>query len=173
VTLSIALLVIGLALILADIVLPTLGVLAFLGAAALLWAVGAAFAEGPETGMTFLVVVAIVVPTVVGLAFKFFPRSPVGRRVVSGGLSFEATAATDARDLVLVGQEGEATSFLRPAGHARIAGRRVDVVSRGEPIEAGTRVRVVEVRGNRVVVVPVAPTEVVTPGLETPNSPPL
>ena len=34
-----------------------------------------------------------------------------------------------------------------------IDGRRVDVVSRGELIESGTAVRVLEVRGNRVVVV--------------------
>ena len=42
--------------------------------------------------------------------------------------------------------------MLRPAGHATIDGRRVDVVSRGEAIEAGTRIRVIEVAGNRVVV---------------------
>ena len=48
-------------------------------------------------------------------------------------------------------------SVLRPAGMARIAGRRVDVVSRGARIEVGTPVEVVEVRGNRVVVVPTDP----------------
>ena len=62
---------------------------------------------------------------------------------------------TDERDLDLVGREGEAVSDLRPAGFARIAGRRVDVVSRGESIEAGATVRVLEVSGNRVVVMQV------------------
>jgi membrane-bound serine protease (ClpP class) len=42
---------------------------------------------------------------------------------------------------------------LRPAGIARIDGRRVDVVSRGEMIESGSPVRVLSVEGNRVVVV--------------------
>ena len=43
-------------------------------------------------------------------------------------------------------------SALRPTGIARIDGRRVDVVTRGEQLEPGTRVRVVEVSGNRLVV---------------------
>jgi membrane-bound serine protease (ClpP class) len=52
----------------------------------------------------------------------------------------------------LVGREGEAVSPLRPAGVVRIEGRRVDVVTRGEMIDAGAAVKVVEVEGNRVVV---------------------
>ena len=39
-----------------------------------------------------------------------------------------------------------------PAGKAKIAGRVIDVVSRGEFIEPGAPVEVAEVRGNRVVV---------------------
>ena len=42
--------------------------------------------------------------------------------------------------------------MLRPAGFALIDGERVDVVSDGEPIEAGTAVEVVRVDGNRIVV---------------------
>ena len=41
---------------------------------------------------------------------------------------------------------------LRPAGFAEIGGRRVDVVTRGENIESGAAVKVLEVEGNRVVV---------------------
>lgn len=155
-TLALVLLAVGVALLFADVLFPTFGALSFLGAAALLWSIGAAFAQGPDTGIAFLAAVAVLVPAAILLGLKFFPRSPVGKRVVSHGLSFEATHATDERDVALVGEEGEALAFLRPAGHARIAGRRVDVVSRGEPIEPGTRVRVVEVRGNRVVVAPAA-----------------
>ena len=97
--------------------------------------------------------VAVTVPLAVVLGFKVLPNTPIGRRLSLTGLSFEATAATDARDLELVDREGVVEAVLRPAGMARIDGRRVDVVSRGEMIEAGARVRVLEVRGNRVVVV--------------------
>ena len=44
------------------------------------------------------------------------------------------------------------SSANRPTAGAAFEGRRVDVMSRGEPIEPGSRVRVIEVEGNRVVV---------------------
>ncbi len=52
----------------------------------------------------------------------------------------------------LVGSEGEALTKLRPAGKALLAGRPVDVVSRGDFVERGETVRVIAVDGNRVVV---------------------
>jgi membrane-bound serine protease (ClpP class) len=42
--------------------------------------------------------------------------------------------------------------MLRPGGTARIGERRVDVVTRGEFLEPGTPLVVVEIEGNRVVV---------------------
>ncbi|SFQ22539.1 NfeD family protein [Caldicoprobacter faecalis] len=52
----------------------------------------------------------------------------------------------------LVGMEGVALSMLRPSGTAQIGDRRVDVVTEGEFIPKGTRVRVIKVEGFRVVV---------------------
>ena len=52
----------------------------------------------------------------------------------------------------LVGTEGVALSPLRPSGIARLAGKRYDVVTRGEMLDRGARVKVIEVSGNRIVV---------------------
>ena len=52
----------------------------------------------------------------------------------------------------LVGLEGEAMSMLRPSGIARLGERRYDVVTRGEMLQKGTRIKVIEVSGNRIVV---------------------
>jgi len=52
----------------------------------------------------------------------------------------------------LVGQEGTALTVLRPAGKAKINGRLIDVVSDGPFIGQDSRIEVVEVSGNRVVV---------------------
>jgi hypothetical protein len=54
----------------------------------------------------------------------------------------------------LVGQVAQTRCKMRPAGAITIDGRTVDAVSEGMPIEAGQRVRVIEVRANRVVVRP-------------------
>lgn len=55
-------------------------------------------------------------------------------------------------DLRWLGRQGRASSVLRPAGIAEIDGERVDVVSDGELIEPGTRIEVMHVDGNRIVV---------------------
>ena len=148
----ILLLGVGLALVVAEILFPSLGLLSFLAVAAIIGSVALAFGISTAVGIQFLVAVAVLVPAMIMLGLKLFPRSPFGKHMVVGGLSFDATHATDARDLELVGKQGVAEAPLRPAGIARIDGRRVDVVSRGELIENGTPVRVIEVRGNRVVV---------------------
>lgn len=51
-----------------------------------------------------------------------------------------------------VGETGVAASDLRPAGVARLGSRRLDVVTLGDHIPRGTRIRVVRVEGRRVVV---------------------
>ena len=56
------------------------------------------------------------------------------------------------RDEELLGSEGISVSDLRPAGIGLFAGRRLDVVTDGEFIEAQRAIVVVEARGSRVVV---------------------
>ncbi len=56
------------------------------------------------------------------------------------------------QDASLVGKQGKTVSVLRPAGKAQIEGRYLDVLSDGPYIPQGSRVEVVSVSGNRVVV---------------------
>ena len=55
----------------------------------------------------------------------------------------------------LLGKEGVAITMLRPSGVANFNGRRVDVISKGEMVSKNTRIKVIEVRGNKVVVKPI------------------
>ena len=54
----------------------------------------------------------------------------------------------------LVDRVGDSITNLAPAGKAMIDGRLLDVISDGRMIDKGTKVKVVEVTGNRVVVQP-------------------
>ena len=158
-TAAVLLLGLGLALIVAEVLFPSFGVLSVLATAAIVGAVLLAFQNGSQSGFRFLLAVTLLVPVAIVAGLKLFPRSPFGRKMVAGGLSFESQRATDERDLELPGVEGIVETPCRPAGMARLAGRRVDVVTRGEFLEAGERVCVVEVRGNRVVVGRLEPEE--------------
>jgi membrane-bound serine protease (ClpP class) len=74
-------------------------------------------------------------------------------------ISFPAEFSADAEVPLtsLVGKRGVAVSVLRPVGRADIDGRSYSVESDGEYVSAGTPVEVHRVRGNRIVVKPVAP----------------
>lgn len=151
-TAAVLLLALGLGLIVAEVFFPSFGLLSVLATAALVGAIAMAFQESNAAGVRFLLATAVLVPATILVGFKLFPKSPFGKRMVVGGLSFGSQASLDPRDLPLLGQEGTIEADCRPAGMARLDERRVDVVTRGEWIEAGARVRVVEVQGNRVVV---------------------
>lgn len=142
----------GLLLVLAEVLVPSMGLLGTLAAACIVGAQVFAWRVSSETGVTFLVVSGILVPAVVMGGLKVLPNTPLGRHLVAQGFTFEDGRAIDARDGGLLGVEGVVEAALRPAGVARLDGRRVDVVSRGEMIESGAQVRVVELTGNRVVV---------------------
>ena len=152
---AILLLGLGLGLVIAEVLFPSFGVLSILATLAIIGAIFLAFREDNATGANFLIATILLLPLSVFFGLKVFPHSPMGKKMVAAGLSFDSETATDPRDRVLEGTEGEVEADCRPAGVARLAGRRVDVVSRGEWIEAGQRVKVVEVSGNRVVITPV------------------
>jgi membrane-bound serine protease (ClpP class) len=52
----------------------------------------------------------------------------------------------------LLGVVGTAVTDLRPAGKAELSGTRHDVLTEGEFIERGTKVRVVQATAGRIVV---------------------
>jgi len=58
-----------------------------------------------------------------------------------------------------VGDVGVAESVLRPSGRALIQGRSVDVVADGKFIEPGQPIQVIDIRGNRLIVVLTRPTD--------------
>ena len=142
----------GLLLVVAEVLIPSMGVLGLLATVCVVGAIGWAFTISNAFGIQVLVAAVVLVPTLIGIGFKLLPHSPLAKKLIAGGFSFEDGKGVDPRDANLVGQEGVAESVLRPSGVVRFDGRRVDVVSRGEMIEEGTRVRVIDVAANRVVV---------------------
>jgi membrane-bound serine protease (ClpP class) len=96
-----------------------------------------------------------IVATVATVVFaKYFPKTSIGRRIILG----TATATADGyvgqakEESDLLGRVGFAEADLRPAGIGDFGGKRVDVVSRGGYVEAGSKIEVIQVDGNRVVV---------------------
>ena len=86
-------------------------------------------------------------------AGKYLPKSRVFRPLVLEQQTDRAEGFTAAKDhSELLGKEGVAEMNLHPAGRALFGGERVNVITRGEFIESGSTVRVIESRGSHIVV---------------------
>jgi len=153
-TMVFALLFLGFGLVVAEVFFPSLGALSILAGLTLIGAVVSGFDYSMTLGWTSLVIVLIGLPFVVVFAFRIFPRTPMGKKMISPGASWskQERAAVDHEVERFVGSVGLTSSLLRPSGIAIFDGERVDVITSGEHIEAGIRVHATSFESNRLVV---------------------
>ncbi len=144
----------GVLLIFAELFVPG-GVLGVMGVMLMGIAVYLCFGEyGSQVGLGVLLFSILLTITAVVSAFTILPKTYMGRAfILSDATSKERGYHSDSYiDDNLVGKSGVAESELRPAGIAIIDGARIDVVTDNEFVEHGSRVEVLRVDGNRVVV---------------------
>lgn len=86
-------------------------------------------------------------------AFYIFPKTKMGKEFsLETKLSVE-DGYTAIRDLSnLLGKEGVTLTDLRPSGFAKIEEERIDVISDGEFIQKGAKVKVIKIKGGSVIV---------------------
>jgi membrane-bound serine protease (ClpP class) len=137
-------------------VVPGHGVSGILGMIALVSAVVLAFGFAFFFVAAQAISIAIVLSAIFfALSTRVFPESAFMKRIVlSAAQGPEYVASLDHRELL--GQRGHATSFLRPAGVASFGGQRVDVLTEGDFVSAGSPIRVTRVEGARIFVQPVS-----------------
>jgi len=150
--LPITLLVVSLGLIVIEVFVPSFGVLTLGAVGCLIGAVWMAFQETSGFGWSLVGVAAVGVPIVLVVSFKLFPNTPLGKHMILAGPKSRKAAPARSGRSDLVGKLGRASSDLRPSGTAKFDGERLDVVTRGELIEAGSEIEVIENRGNRIIV---------------------
>lgn len=146
-TLAILLLLAGLVLLVAEMLLPSGGVLGVLAAVCLAASVVACFRIDSRVGFGLLVAIVVAVPVGGMLWMKVFPRTFAGRRMILGPVKSELRAPD-----VRVGQTGVAVSELRPTGVCEFGAERLEARAERGTIPAGARVRVVEIADHRPIV---------------------
>ena len=160
------LIVLGVALGVLELFIPSAGVLAALSIASIIAGVVVGFLSGPLVGLGVLVTVIVGLPAGMVVAVKWWPHTPIGRRILLRvGNSEEMKPDDDFhRGLkALIGCYGEARSKMLPSGAIVIDGKTIDAFSEGVPIEPGQRVVVLDVQGTMVLVRPVDDDEVPPP----------
>ncbi len=143
--------VIGIGIIIAEIILPSGGLLSLFASIVIGYSLYIVFSEfGQSVGFVFVGADVIMIPVLVIVGLKMLAKSPV---TLSSELKSSEGVVSQSPELEhYLDMEGVALTNLRPAGTAMLAQKRVDVVSRGEFIDKDARVTVIAVTGNQVVV---------------------
>lgn len=140
----------GLLLLFLEMFLPGL-IAGIVGAVLLIVSIAVAYTTiGPEAGNLTLVLATLGSGGLWWWWATRFQHTRFGRSMT---LETTVGGTAGAPDLkTLPGQEGSAVTDLRPSGTVLIGGRRVDAVTEGEYVVAGTAVQVVRTHGLGVVV---------------------
>ncbi len=141
----------GVLVVIAEIILPSGGILSIVALGAFGYSLFMVFKNVSTTiGFAFVAADLVLIPVLVIVGLKLLARSPVTLRKT---LSQKEGVSSQPSDLdSYIDMQGTAVTDLRPAGKAVINGKRVDVVTRGEYFEKGATIIVIAVTGNQIIV---------------------
>jgi membrane-bound ClpP family serine protease len=154
---AVVLMALGLVIVIVEMFLPSGGVLAVISAASIVASIVMAFKHSSEAGLGFMTLAVLGTPLLLVLGFKFWPRTPLGRRIlldVPTGDDVLPDVELRRQLKELVGRIGTAKTLMLPSGPVVIGNVTYDALSEGTAVQAGERVKVVEIRGTRIVVRP-------------------
>jgi len=148
------LLVFGLILLLAEVFIPSGGLIGLLALSCIALSLWRAFDQSTDLGLKFLLADFLLMPMAIILAFYLWPKTPLAKRVFLKPPAPEDIEASHSNQRLdhLVGQLGRALTPLRPSGMVDFDGRRLDGLSEEGLIPSGALVRAVRVRGGQLVV---------------------
>lgn len=148
-------LIVGLALLVLEAFMPGFGLPGIAGiilhviAVVLTW-----FNHGPVAALCMTVVLLSVIAIAISISLHSAAKGRLSKsRIVLNETESSEAGYRASEDMqVFLGKEGTATTVLRPTGMAEFDGVRLNVVSEGEFIQAGTKVQIVRVEGSRILV---------------------
>lgn len=165
--LALLLMVVGFALIVAEVFIPSGGLILILCVIAFVASIWSAYqawwGSGPIYFWIYIASLVILIPGSVIGAFRFLERSSVGDKMLLGAPRLEDVTPYQQeiqRLNALIGRQGFAVTLMAPGGMVSVEGERLHAVSEGTFVEQGTPVEVIGLRGTRVVVRPIEARDV-------------
>ena len=142
------------ALIVAEVFLPSGGILTVCALACVVGGVVICFRFNVVAGWAGVGGAIVMIPTLLYGAYKVLPQTRFGQRVIlARPVRERGDAISDAPQLAqLLGQVGEVLTPLRPVGTCRFDDRRVECVAESGYVDKGRTVRVIRVEGTQLTV---------------------
>lgn len=141
-------------LIVAEVFIPSAGLLSLCALVCLATAISIFFRHSTAAGWIGLIVGIVMVPSLLAAAYRMLPRTRFGREVLLAPPQRErGDAISDTAELAeLVGQVGRAITPMRPVGMCAFDGRKVECVAESGYVQRDRTVKVIRVEGTQVTV---------------------
>ncbi len=141
-------------LIIAEVFVPSGGIISIMAAGALAAGVYLFFTFSVTAGWIGIVLAVIMVPAVIYFAYRIFPHTSFGRAVIlSPGQRTAGDAIPDTPNLKgLLNKTATTLTPLRPVGMCDFDGKKLECVAETGYIEKGVTVKVIRVEGTQLTV---------------------
>lgn len=146
---------VGVAMLLAEIFIPSHGVLTVAGLGFLVAAVVKTFGYGGrEAGIIAIFACLVFLPMFAFLAIKYWRQTPIGKRLAPPNpVVTAADTSIPVEELSrLIGQSGKSRTALRPVGICEFNGKRISCIAEYGTIDAGATVCAVRISGGNLAV---------------------
>lgn len=149
---SVLIFIIGLALLVAELVVPG-GIVGIIGGALMI--ISLLFAGESVVHMAYSILIAVFI-AIIGMVIlmKFFGKNlhVFNKLILRDATTTEEGYVSNVNRIDLLGKMGDTITPLRPAGTIIVDNERIDAVSEGSYIDANRQVEVIQVEGSRIVV---------------------
>jgi membrane-bound ClpP family serine protease len=142
------------ALILAEVFMPSGGVLGVCALICLIGGVAIFFKHSTVAGLVGIGIAIAMIPSVLAVAYKIFPKTRFGKSVTLTPPEREqGDAIPDTPRLKeLLGTVGVVLTPLRPVGMCDFSGQRVECVSESGYVDKGKKVKAIDLEGTKLTV---------------------
>ncbi len=152
--LAVFLFVVCAALLVVEIFVPSFGLLTVCALVCLVGGVSVFFQYGTAIGWVGVGIAAVLIPVIWIIAYRLFPNSSFGRKIILGPPDRSAgDAIPDNAGLQsMLGRAGVVLTPLRPVGMCDFDGERIECVSEAGYVEKDREVKVIHVEGTQLTV---------------------
>lgn len=142
------------ALIIAEVFVPSGGLISIFALVCLVGGILIFFQHSSLAGWIGVIIAMVMIPSVLVLAYKIFPRTRFGKNVLLAPPERQqGDAIPDTASLgQMLGAEGIVLTPLRPVGMCDFSGRRLECVAESGYVDKGKRVKVIDVESTQLTV---------------------
>ncbi|MHC4573790.1 MAG: NfeD family protein [Planctomycetota bacterium] len=141
-------------LIIAEVFVPSGGIISICALACLIGGTAIFFRYSTTAGWIGVVIAGIMIPSVLIVAYKVFPKTRFGKSVTLAPPERQrGDAIPDTMELKeLLGAVGTVITPLRPVGMCDFSGRRVECVAESGYVDKDKTIKVIRVEGTQLTV---------------------